>query len=174
MTNEPIVDDTQARAAEASAGTLAKKRGGLAVTGALLVSAIVATRLVYWPFEQKVSADVETAVTLDPRLSLVIDGGASLVVSRSIGGRLSIVLEDGGARLSTRGAPLVVEAGPVVLSMRHATLAARLDAERASISFSLDDGAARVAPRGDAAFAPRALAVGEHVVVSADGLDVTP
>jgi len=156
MSHEPVVDEAPPRPPPVG-GAFAKKRGGTAVLGALVVTAIAFARLVYLPFEERVAVVEDTVVTLDPRLALVARAGASLVVARSIGGRLTITLERGGAHLTTRGASLVVDAGPARVTTRDATLDLVSDAAEPALSLTLVDGAAELSPRGDATFAPRAL-----------------
>jgi ferric-dicitrate binding protein FerR (iron transport regulator) len=89
--------NTRGQNAPLPSTALAKKKGGLAVASAIIVTLLVVARLVHWPTEGQVSAAERLTLALDDRLGLVVERGSAVSWHRDMGGRMTLTLDEGRA-----------------------------------------------------------------------------
>lgn len=147
---------------------LAKKKGGLAVASALLVSLLVLAQLVSWPIDGSLVATRHTTLAIDDRLGLVVSAGTQVTWSRDVRGNFTVSLERGRAfvRLS-RG--LLALTTPAV-SLRSTMGAFSVETSATETVIVVHEGRATVAPLAADATKPAAEhTAGTTLRAGADG-----
>lgn len=147
---------------------LAKKKGGLAVASALLVTLLVTARLVHVPTDGSLTAAERTTLAIDDRLGLVVEKGAALTWSRDLRGNLTVHVERGRAFVRVSSGTLALSTP--ALTLRTTMGAFSVDATALETRVVVHEGHATASARAATAATPsRSLVAGATLRAGVDG-----